>query len=492
MTVIFPIETEAQRQVLGVALAFSILAVTAVCLRLLAHRIGHKKWTASDYFLIVACIFAVGLQSISITGVFQAGIGYGHTMAIAATYGMGPITKLLQLIIPLQFLWVLSLSCTKISILLLYLRIFPVAWVARISWATIGVIVAWAVATILAGCLICRPFAFNWDQTIPGGSCGNQVSSFTATGIINLVTDVVVLIAPMPSLYRLQMATYKKVTLMIVFGLGVVTCIISALRISVLSKMNFADITYTLPLANIFSGIEPCLAIILASIPMMRPLLGRSTYTPSSSGLGPSKESAPSTGPKAAGGDGFQQLVDDSTHFPLRPIGPKHFAGITVQTSRSSRGRSGGSEESLNPGQNKLMGEGQMDNKGIRFLYISITRPLLRILEDGGSGTYLPQEIVTLCTHDAIMAGVHNLPFNIFSTVSGLICRIIMEYTKEAKPIIVTAYSTLFLNIGLIAVMQPPVNLSAWFLPTVLIGWTIGASMAILYTAVSISFGGRD
>lgn len=167
-------------------------------------------------------IFAVGLESITITGVVQAGIGYDHTVSIVEAYGEEPITELLQLIIPLQFTWVLSLSCTKISILCLYLKIFPVAWVVRISWSTMVVIVAWAIATILAGVLVCRPFAYNWDQTIPGGSCGNQVTSFTATGVINLLTDVAVLLTPMPLLYRLQMATYKKVTLIAVFGLGIV------------------------------------------------------------------------------------------------------------------------------------------------------------------------------------------------------------------------------------------------------------------------------
>ncbi|PYI00339.1 hypothetical protein BO78DRAFT_268904, partial [Aspergillus sclerotiicarbonarius CBS 121057] len=165
---------------------------------------------------------------------------------------------------------------TKISILLLYLRLFPVAWVIRIAWTTIGVILTWAIATILAGCLICRPFAFNWDPSIPGGTCGSQVSSFAVTGVINLATDLLVLAIPLPLLYRLQMSRFKKVTLISVFGLGVVTCAISALRISVLSTMNFADITYTLPRANIFSGIEPCLAVTLTSVPMMRPLLGRS------------------------------------------------------------------------------------------------------------------------------------------------------------------------------------------------------------------------
>jgi hypothetical protein len=154
--------------------------------------------------------------------VLQAGIGYDHVPAIVGVYGMEPITKLLQLIIPLQFLWVLSLSCTKVSILLLYLRIFPVTWVVRISSATIVVIIAWTIGTILAGCMICRPFAFNWDQTIVGGSCGDQVTSFTVTGVINLVTDVVVLVTPMPILYKLQMARYKKATFIAIFGLGAV------------------------------------------------------------------------------------------------------------------------------------------------------------------------------------------------------------------------------------------------------------------------------
>ncbi|KAL2813026.1 hypothetical protein BJX63DRAFT_443261 [Aspergillus granulosus] len=360
--VTFPVETPAQRAVLGVAFTFSILAVIAVCLRLLAHHIAQKKWTASDYFIIIACIFCVGLQSISITGVIQAGIGFDHTVAIATNpaYGPGPITKLLQLIIPLQFLWVLSLSCSKISILFLYLRIFPVRWLVLSSWATITIIVAWAIATILAGCLICRPFAYNWDQTIPGGKCGDQVTSFTVTGVVNLVTDVIVLVLPMRSLYKLQMATYKKVTLIAVFGLGIVTCIISALRISVLSTMDFADITYTIPQANIFSGIEPCLAVILASVPMMRPLLGRAGSTPDATGRTPVSSSMKKSGTGAKGSrtgtgdeDGFERLDDDTSQLWLRPMGGKHYAGISVRQhghGEDGVGGSGGSMESLENG----------------------------------------------------------------------------------------------------------------------------------------------
>jgi hypothetical protein len=89
------------------------------------------------------------------------------------------------------------------------------------SYATISIIVAWTIATILAGCLVCRPFAFNWDKTIIEGSCGDQVTSFTVTGLVNLITDVIVLLLPMQPLYQLQMALYKKLILASVFGLGI-------------------------------------------------------------------------------------------------------------------------------------------------------------------------------------------------------------------------------------------------------------------------------
>ncbi|KAF1940413.1 hypothetical protein EJ02DRAFT_456042 [Clathrospora elynae] len=343
----FHIQTHNQKAVLGVALSFSILAVVAVSLRLIAHAIAHKRWTSSDYLIIAACIFAVGLQSISITGVFIAGIGYGHVAEIVLEYGLEPITKLSQLIIPLQFLWVLSLSCTKISILCLYLQIFPIQWVVWSSYATISIIVSWTIATILAGSLICRPFAFNWDKTILGGSCGDQVTSFTVTGIINLITDLMVLLLPMQPLYQLQMATYKKVTLVSVFGLGIFTCVISALRISVLSTMDFTDITFTIPKANIFSGIEPCLAVALASVPMMRPLLGRSAAKPYGSGQRPVNTESKSPGPKGVNDDGFERLDDDTSHLWLRPLGLQHRADASALRETINGDASEGDEESL-------------------------------------------------------------------------------------------------------------------------------------------------
>jgi hypothetical protein len=99
------------------------------------------------------------------------------------------------------------------------MRVFAVHSVKWIALTTGAIIVSWAIATILAGFLICRPFAMNWDQTIKG-HCGNQVASFQGTGVVNLLTDLVVLALPMPYLSRLNLTLYKRLVLMGVFSVG--------------------------------------------------------------------------------------------------------------------------------------------------------------------------------------------------------------------------------------------------------------------------------
>jgi hypothetical protein len=56
MAVIFPIEREAQRAVLAVAVVFSVLPIVACCLRAYARRIVRRKLDASDWCVFAACV----------------------------------------------------------------------------------------------------------------------------------------------------------------------------------------------------------------------------------------------------------------------------------------------------------------------------------------------------------------------------------------------------------------------------------------------------
>lgn len=127
--------------------------------------------------------------------------------------------------------------------------------------------------------------------------------------------------------------------------------------------MDFADITYSIPLANIFSGLEPCLAVILASIPMMRPLMGRSKYTPEVTAHPSNKSSSPSGRSRSTGDSEFQPLQDDSSELCLRPVGPQHKVGVAVPNPTKPREIPRGSEDSLEAGESRDMD--QMQNGGL-------------------------------------------------------------------------------------------------------------------------------
>lgn len=80
---------------------------------------------------------------------------------------------------------------------------------------------AYFVATVLACCLICRPFTYNWDHTVKG-TCGDQRSLDLFIGVFNLFMDITTVVLPLPVLWGLQLARSKKFVLSGIFSMGVV------------------------------------------------------------------------------------------------------------------------------------------------------------------------------------------------------------------------------------------------------------------------------
>ena len=66
---------------------------------------------------------------------------------------------------------------------------------------------------------MCRPREKIWNQLLPG-HCFNNDASFLATGIFNVISDFMILILPMPALWRLQVPLRKKVMMIAVFATG--------------------------------------------------------------------------------------------------------------------------------------------------------------------------------------------------------------------------------------------------------------------------------
>ena len=115
--------------------------------------------------------------------------------------------------------WISVNSAVKVSVVHFYTTLFPNRAFQIITHTTIWLVILYWVATVVATFLICRPFAYNWDQTI-SGTCGDLHSFWLASSVIGLVFDIWVVVLPMPILWGLHMKLSRKIALVFIFGLG--------------------------------------------------------------------------------------------------------------------------------------------------------------------------------------------------------------------------------------------------------------------------------
>jgi hypothetical protein len=110
----------------------------------------------------------------------------------------------------------------KCSVICFYLRIFGDKTSFRISaYIVIAIIIMWAVSVVLEALLLCRPLAFNWDPTIPGGVCGERNAAYITSGVLNVVTDCMTISLPVPHILRLNLALRRKLGLLFMFTMGI-------------------------------------------------------------------------------------------------------------------------------------------------------------------------------------------------------------------------------------------------------------------------------
>lgn len=89
-----PIKTSEQASLIVVPVVFSLLAVVAVSLRLLARRISNRKLDASDYMILAALIVTIAFSAVIAAEPFT---GAGLPMLeIQTTYGAAPIVTYMK------------------------------------------------------------------------------------------------------------------------------------------------------------------------------------------------------------------------------------------------------------------------------------------------------------------------------------------------------------------------------------------------------------
>ena len=105
------------------------------------------------------------------------------------------------------------------SILYFYNRVFPQKWF-KYSLIALGLFISGhMIAFNFVAIFQCRPIRSQWNPSIPS-HCLNYEAAILIGGIVNILTDFVMLIIPMPLLWGLKLSKSRKLMLTSVFLLG--------------------------------------------------------------------------------------------------------------------------------------------------------------------------------------------------------------------------------------------------------------------------------
>ncbi|KAF2192126.1 hypothetical protein K469DRAFT_653382 [Zopfia rhizophila CBS 207.26] len=217
--------------------------------------------------------------ALAITTGIQIDRGLGER---GATLSPNDATVLLKAVWVSISVYCASIGLTKIAILLQYQRVFATRKFQIWCWTFIAIVVAYTIATVVACIFVCVPVQAFWWPSREGATCIDETASWFANAAINIVTDFMIIILPVPVIKRLNLAKRQKQALIAIFAsfpansYSTGVCIISILRLhSLFLITHTTDPTYDNVGVATWSVVEINVSIICSCLPCLRPLVAR-------------------------------------------------------------------------------------------------------------------------------------------------------------------------------------------------------------------------
>ena len=117
-------------------------------------------------------------------------------------------------------LYFVVVNIPKLAVLALYHRLFPQRTTKITVYLLAGVLISGTIANTIVSLAACKPFKANYDTTVPGHKCVDKEAFFVWTSLPNIITDVIMLVLPLPIVWRLNNTKRIKVALTFTFVVG--------------------------------------------------------------------------------------------------------------------------------------------------------------------------------------------------------------------------------------------------------------------------------
>ncbi|KAI1387570.1 uncharacterized protein F4822DRAFT_406953 [Hypoxylon trugodes] len=262
---------------------FGLIPTIAVALRFQVRRRIQSSFKWDDWVILFALLSCITMAISIVVGTAAGGMGrplrrdiygnpiYDHQYVIYQKINY--VIDLAQL---------LALGPTKVSVLLLYRRIFGIdkRRFNVISGLLITMVIAWTIVFFFTNAFQKTPVSEVWAEKPSEnfGTFANTTDMYLAQSYIDVVLDVLIITLPVPLIWKLQMSWKRKLQISAVFLLGTITTGASIARTVVqygvakeFDAHNVDTTYYVVPVAY-WPLIEAALGIVAACLPLLRPV----------------------------------------------------------------------------------------------------------------------------------------------------------------------------------------------------------------------------
>ncbi|QPC70596.1 hypothetical protein HYE68_001348 [Fusarium pseudograminearum] len=201
------------------------------------------------------------------------GFFIGVMLAIPSGFGKhlwnvraSSLTGYFQLLLVLGLTYVWPPTLAKLAILVLYYRLIPNR---GFRWAIYGTAAGLVIYTIVFTILLAWPC-----HPLKPGTTACVVNLTVSQGVLNIVSDAIVIILPIPLIHRLNMPLRQRITAGLLLALGSAVIIVSCIRFGYVKKMeNNPDVTWTQASTSQWSCIEMNTGIICNCLAHLKPFV---------------------------------------------------------------------------------------------------------------------------------------------------------------------------------------------------------------------------
>ncbi|KAL3459190.1 hypothetical protein BJX64DRAFT_291443 [Aspergillus heterothallicus] len=263
----------------SVVILFIVISTVTVILRLASRKVGHVRWQLDDTLVILGWFTFNVFMGLTIgtsltlpphsyvrvahlslhdrhltrpADMKHGGVGL-HQASVTYT----ALSNWAKFLLASSLVYIYAVGFPKLAIVVLYISSFSSHRPSKIICYVTGLALCLSIAAnTAAGFAICRPLHALWDGGI-ADHCFNINAWFRYGRVVNIVSDVVMLVLPIPHVVKLNLRPGVKVAVLFTFLLGSVGLVASIIGFTRISTTNaVADNTWSAAQIFLWSVVE--------------------------------------------------------------------------------------------------------------------------------------------------------------------------------------------------------------------------------------------